>query len=230
MKPQTLSVFILIVVVIAFALALAVATQEPSGPSHPLATPPPTIPLVPTHIPYDPFERLRTLPAYPYDNTRPSRPQSQASLTKPAGIDLDVTYISRTPLYNRYEVWYTSDGKPYLRPGTEDFKRWPASGEIVTFTAHIINKGTIASGSFTFKWSIDGSEVHSGTHSSLAPGEEETETYQWAWAHTMDGERFGLPLNTQRYRGTGAPGQDHSVLQRSSPRFGRGRRILYERR
>jgi len=190
MKPRILSVFILIVVVMAFALALAVAAQEPSGLSGFLATPPPTIPLVPTHIPYSPFERLETLPAYPYNNTRPPRSQSQASLTKPAGIDLDVTYISRTPLYSRYDVWYTDDGKPYLRPGTENYQRWPVPGEVVTFTVHITNKGTIASGSFTFRWHIDGSEVHSGTHGSLAPGEEGIETYQWAWAHTMDGERL----------------------------------------
>ncbi|MGC8947467.1 MAG: LamG-like jellyroll fold domain-containing protein [Anaerolineae bacterium] len=119
-------------------------------------------------------------------------------MTKPAGIDLDVVYISRTPMYNRYEVWYTADGTPYLRPGTENDKRWPAPGEIVTFTAHIINKGTVASGSFAFKWFIDGGEVHSGTHSSLAPGEEGTETYQWVWAHTMDGERL-LGSHTVRF-------------------------------
>ena len=35
------------------------------------------------------------------------------------GIDLDVTTISRTPRYYRYEVWYTSENTPYLRPGTE---------------------------------------------------------------------------------------------------------------
>jgi len=198
MKPRILSVFILIVMVIAFALALTVAAQERSGPSNSQATPPPTIPLVPTHVPYDPFERLETLPAYPYNNTRPPSPQSQVSLTQPAGIDLDVTYISRAPLYTRYDVWYTDDGRPYLRPGTENDQRWPAPGEVVTFTVHIINKGTIASGTFTFKWFIDGSEVHSGTHGSLAPGEEGTETYRWAWAHTMDGERL-LGKHTVRF-------------------------------
>jgi hypothetical protein len=111
-------------------------------------------------------------------------------LAKPTGIDLDVTTIGRTPMYNRYEVWYTVDGKPYLRPGTEGDRRWPDHGEVVTFTAHIVNKGTVASGTFDFKWYIDGDEVGSGTHPSLAPGEEGTETAQWAWDHTLDEERL----------------------------------------
>src|SRR5262245_17120147 len=61
-----------------------------------------------------------------------------APAAKPAGIDLDVTYIRRTPLYNRYSIWYTDEGTPYLQPGTENDKRWPAQGEMVTFTAHVI--------------------------------------------------------------------------------------------
>src|SRR6266540_3359827 len=114
----------------------------------------------------------------------------QALLAKPTGIDLDVTYISRTPMYNRYSVWYTADLRPYLQPGTENDKRWPSPGEIVTFTAHIMNKGTINSGSFTFKWFMDGIEVATGTHSSLSPNQEETESYQWPWAHTLNGEQL----------------------------------------
>ena len=103
---------------------------------------------------------------------------------------MDVTYISRTPLYNRYHVAYTDDGRPFLEPGTENHKRWPAPGEIVTFTAHIRNKGTLASGSFGFKWFIDGVQVAAGTHTSLSPGQEATESYQWAWGHTLNGERL----------------------------------------
>jgi hypothetical protein len=119
-------------------------------------------------------------------------------LTRPAGIDLDVAYISRAPLYHRYEVWYTAEGKPYLRPGTEDDQRWPDPGEIVTFTAHLVNKGTVASGPFAFSWLVDDVEVASGTHPGLAPGEEGTDSYQWAWAHTLDGERL-LGQHTVRF-------------------------------
>lgn len=93
-------------------------------------------------------------------------------------------------MHYRYEVWYTADGRPYLRPGTENNQRWPAPGETVTFTAQIMNKGTVASGDFSFKWFIDGIEVGSGTHPSLAQGQEGTETYQWAWDHMIDGERL----------------------------------------
>ena len=118
----------------------------------------------------------------------PAAPQS--TLARPAGIDLDVTTISRTPRYQRYEVWYTPQNTPYLRPGTEGDQRWPAPGEAVTFTAHIVNKGTVASGPFDFVWRIDGAGVLSGTHPGLAPGEESTEDVAWVWAHTLDGERL----------------------------------------
>lgn len=111
-------------------------------------------------------------------------------LSKPNGIDLDVTYISRSSMYNRYSVWYTSDGRPFLEPGTENNKRWPDQGELVTFTAHFINKGTVASGNFSFKWFIDDVEVVSGAHSSLSAGQEGTEIYQWTWAHQVSGERL----------------------------------------
>jgi uncharacterized repeat protein (TIGR01451 family) len=116
--------------------------------------------------------------------------RSQQQITKPAGTDLDVTHISRTPMYNSYSVLYTADGRPYLKPGTESDKRWPSQGEIVTFTAHIINKGTVNSGNFSFSWYVDGSEVASGTHSSLSPNQTATETYQWAWAHASNGDQL----------------------------------------
>jgi hypothetical protein len=103
--------------------------------------------------------------------------------------DLDVGYISREPVYPKYEVWY-NDGKPYLQPGTEGDKRWPDPGEVVTFTAHIFNKGQSISGEFDFRWLIDDQTVASGTHPSLAPQEESTEIYNWPWQHTLDGERL----------------------------------------
>ena len=46
----------------------------------------------------------------------------------PQGIDLDVTFISRVPLYNAYCVEYTWDipgqpGIPFLCPGSENDRR-----------------------------------------------------------------------------------------------------------
>lgn len=148
-----------------------------------------TPPAVPTHVPFKPFARRSTFPHYTYASRQPSI-YAPAALIKPAGVDLDVTLISRDPMDHRYDVVYTPAGVPYLQPGTESDKRWPAPGELVTFTAHIANKGTVASGNFVFTWSIDGVEVRSGIHSSLAAGAQTTETYQWAWAHTLDGERL----------------------------------------
>lgn len=120
---------------------------------------------------------------------RPAQPAVE-SLTKPEGIDLDVTHISRAPRYHRYEVWYTPENMPYLRPGTESDRRWPEPGETVTFTAHIANKGSVASGSFDFVWRIDDADIRAGTHTSLEPGVMATETVTWTWAHTLDGERL----------------------------------------
>jgi hypothetical protein len=114
----------------------------------------------------------------------------------PEGVDLDVTFINRSPLYQAYCVDYPWDipgqpGIPFLCPGTEDDPRWPEQGEIVTFTAHIVNKGTVTSPAFDYAWQIDGADVASGTLPALAPAAEVTATYQWPWAHTMspDGQR-----------------------------------------
>ncbi len=111
----------------------------------------------------------------------------------PAGIDLDVTYISRAPLYNAYCVEYPWDvlnqpGIPYLCSGTEEDQRWPEPGEVVTFTAHIVNKGTQASPAFDYIWEIDSTLVATGTLPSLAPAAEITATYLWPWGHGLSGD------------------------------------------
>ena len=189
MKAGMLTILLLFVTSTALlnSAEAAWAVERTMSPN-PTATPSPGVTL-PIHVPYDPFSHSETLPTYSYSDQSLSSFQRPSVASKPAGIDLDATYISRTPLCNRYEVWY-ADGRPYLRPGTENDKRWPDQGEVVTFAAHFVNKGTLPSGSFEVKWYIDGSEVSSTTHNSLAPGEEGTETYQWAWAHTLDGERL----------------------------------------
>jgi hypothetical protein len=105
-------------------------------------------------------------------------------------VDLDVTFINRSPLYQAYCVDYPWDipgqpGIPFLCPGTEDDQRWPDTGEIVTFTAHIVNKGIVSSPPFSYAWNIDDEEVATGTLPALAPTEEITTTYQWPWGHEM---------------------------------------------
>lgn len=112
------------------------------------------------------------------------------------GVDLDITYIERTPRYQAYCVEYPWDepnlpGIPYLCPGTENEQRWPETGESVSFTAHIVNKGTSTSPMFTYAWKIDDTQVVSGSLPALAAGAETTVTYAWTWEHTMsaDGQR-----------------------------------------
>lgn len=122
-----------------------------------------------------------------------------------AAVDLDVTFINRAPLYKAYCVAYRHDapntpGRPYLCPGTENDRRWPEPGEVVTFTAHIINKGTVASPAFDYAWHMDGAEVARGRLPALDPAAEATATYRWPWGHGLspDGQR-ALGQHTVRF-------------------------------
>jgi hypothetical protein len=189
-------VFVLAFVLsLTFILALVATAQEVklSTPPGPVVTPTPTEVLPPIHVPYDPYKPWGTLPEYPYKVSRPLGPR-QALFAKPAGIDLDVTYIGRAPLYKAYCVQYSGDvpnqpGIPYLCAGTENDRRWPEPGEIVTFTAHVINKGTVASPAFGYAWHIDGIQVASGTLLALAPAAEVTTTYRWPWGHQLSPDK-----------------------------------------
>jgi hypothetical protein len=115
-----------------------------------------------------------------------------AHASPPSGVDLDVTYISRTPRYSKYRVDYDGYGNPYLLSGTENDKRWPDVNETVTYTAHVINKGTTSfTGSVTYQWKVDGSVVSSGTYNtSLASAAEATFTYSNAFPSTPQSIQF----------------------------------------
>jgi hypothetical protein len=96
--------------------------------------------------------------------------------------DLDVTYIERTPRYFRYALDYRLRpgdpwGIPRLCEGTEDDKRWPDKGETVTYTAHVLNKGTVLSSRFHFEWLVNGTVVAQGNSRPLRPGDERTFVY-----------------------------------------------------
>ena len=140
--------------------------------------------------------------------TRPSladRSSAAASMSSPAGVDLDVTFISRAPLYHAYCVEYLWDvpnqpGRPMLCPGTESDQRWPEPGEIVTFTAHVVNKGMLPSPEFAYAWYMDGVEVARGALPALAPAAEITAALQWPWPHGLspDGQR-ALGEHTVRF-------------------------------
>lgn len=111
--------------------------------------------------------------------------------------DLDVTFIERQPMYSAYCVDYPWDvpgmpGKPFICPGTETERRWPEPGEIVTFTAHIVNKGDLSSPAFDYAWHIDGAVVKTGSLPALEAGAALTTTCTWPWAHGLVGERLTL--------------------------------------
>ncbi|MFH1462636.1 MAG: CARDB domain-containing protein [bacterium] len=110
--------------------------------------------------------------------------QTDKSCQQASGeIDLDVTYISRTPRYARYNICYSPSGyNPYLcGEQTKNDQRWPISRETVSFTAHIKNKGNDASGNFDYEWKIDGIVQDSRTIDSITSGEEITSSLNWAW-------------------------------------------------
>jgi len=108
------------------------------------------------------------------------------SVSRSRQPDLDVTYIARTPRYRRYLPDYTLlPGDPWRIPrlcaGTEDDKRWPDVGEVVTYTAHVRNKGNRTVGRFAFEWLVNGDVVSSGVAGVLRPGREATLDYGTVW-------------------------------------------------
>ena len=99
--------------------------------------------------------------------------------------DPDVTYISRTPRYNRYKVDYPKTksgiGIPVLAKGTENLQRWPRKSETVTYTAHIINKGNVKTPVVGYQWTVNGQKVKKGVLKPLNPGKESTAILKRRW-------------------------------------------------
>ena|GEM_PF-1770156 len=105
-------------------------------------------------------------------------------------IDLDVTQITRTPEYYRYDPstyeykLFHDEWVGLLRnPGYATTRKWPNNGEVVTFTAHVVNKGiSSASGPFAYRWLINGQVVATGTEPvGIAVGQTRTYTLNWTW-------------------------------------------------
>jgi len=109
-------------------------------------------------------------------------------------VDLDVTFIERTPRYNRYCLIY-QDGIPSHCSGTENQKRWPSVGESVTYTAHIKNKGMVESGVFDYQWMENGVVVANGYESwPLSHGDEITIQYKTTWPSSRGTIEFRVTL------------------------------------
>jgi YVTN family beta-propeller protein len=116
-----------------------------------------------THLPPPATQMGNTSPGNHLDIVSPN-PENPAIILGGVGIDLDIAYIQRTPAYN-----YDEDQKI------------PDPNELVTFVAHIANRGTDSSGSFSYEWRIDGQVVQNDTHSGLGASETDTLTLDWNW-------------------------------------------------
>jgi len=128
-------------------------------------------------------------------------------------VDLDVTFIERTPKYPRYRVTYfadrtlclpenpdfypySEDRGPQLCPGESSKKRWPEQGEHVTFTAHFKKNGLDPIGDISFAWFIDGVLLKSGVHSSLSSDQEGTETIEWVWPANFEDHKIKFVIDS----------------------------------
>lgn len=85
--------------------------------------------------------------------------------------DLDVRFIERLPRYN-YDA----------------AKKAPATGDAVTFQAHVRLWGSSNLASAAYRWEIDGATASTGTLSNLIAGENRVVALPWTWqsgAHTV---------------------------------------------
>ncbi|MBI2049862.1 MAG: hypothetical protein HYT35_00175, partial [Candidatus Staskawiczbacteria bacterium] len=110
---------------------------------------------------------------------------------KPAGADLTVSHISRTPRYPRYAVSYTSDG-PIASTGGN----WPSLNQPMTYTAVVKNVGTTTSSSYSYLWKRDGVSVQTGSGSTLDANLTRPHTYQYPWDNQEHTISFELMVNT----------------------------------
>lgn len=119
-----------------------------------------------------------------------AHPAASNAAGRTAGVDLDAIYVERTPRYDRYAVIY-QDGVPALSPENAGVQRWPAPGETVTFTAHVMNKGMQAATSFRVAWYMDGVLVKTDASTEILwPNTEAVFDLPWKWNHQQDGERL----------------------------------------
>lgn len=135
-----------------------------------------------------------------FDGAENPGPASNEAGETPAGfVDLDVTFIERTPHdCMRYAVEYTyyeEGGVPHLRPGTENDKRWPEPGEVVTFKAHVRNGGNAAAVAFTCSWSLNGVPAGDVRLPGIEPFSEATVDLAYTWPSGFDTDHSDLTVS-----------------------------------
>ncbi|MCO6450942.1 MAG: hypothetical protein J5I90_09175 [Caldilineales bacterium] len=117
----------------------------------------------------------------------PLPPPAYASHPAADNTDLSIHFIERTPHYQRYCLDYEHDA-PELCAGTENEKRFPDPGELVTLTARIANQGQITATMTAYTWTVDGVIANTGVTPELAPMAESDLIWDWPWqtgAHTI---------------------------------------------
>ncbi len=134
-----------------------------------------------------------------------NRPRLELEVEKaaiPAGADLSVTRIDRTPTYD-----------------VSGPKTAPAKSEEVTYTAHIRNVGDASSKFFLARWSVDdrpGSALE--IDKALAPGEEATVTLKQAYEPLATDHRGGKISCTVTTNGPDADARNNAVTTYSNAR------------
>jgi hypothetical protein len=137
-----------------------------------------------------------------FDASENPGPASNEAGATPAGfVDLDPTYIERTPHdCLRYVVDYTGyeeGGIPHVRPGTENDKRWPDPGETVTFVAHVRNRGNGPAAPFTCSWSLNGTPAGDVRVAGLGPFAETTVELSYQWPSGFDQDHSDLTVSVE---------------------------------
>ena len=123
--------------------------------------------------------------------------------------DLDVIYIERLPRYPR-NLSCKAGAPPVDYPCPSPLKHTPDLGEVVTFTAHIRNKGTGSVSQFDYTWYVNDVLVRQGTH-VWSGSDGQTESLQWYWQPGPHRVRFtvasptdGVSANNSREERTDA--------------------------
>ena len=112
--------------------------------------------------------------------------------------DLDVLFIERAPVYERYTAPDYDGITGIMQANNKAKKHVPEKGEIVTFTANIQNKGKAPSAG-NFVWLVDGKEAGSGTIKSLEPRERATFELKWKWDPADHDVTFKLTPTAEDY-------------------------------
>ncbi|GAB4366381.1 MAG: hypothetical protein Kow0042_06200 [Calditrichia bacterium] len=96
--------------------------------------------------------------------------------------DLDVRFISRSPKYPRYAIIYDPPGyNPRPRPGTQNWKHYPDPGELITYTAVVVNSGGGTVEGFQLYWEVNGQVVQSEDYGFLFPRQRMESRFLLPW-------------------------------------------------